>query len=275
VEYLETDVRITADGVCLAFHDAALARITGAEGKIANLTLAGVRRLGIGGESIPRIEDLLDAFPDARFVMDLKDSRALAPLIGLLRHRGDIDRVALAGARDRWLTAARTMAGGALSTALGWESTTRLVMGARAGRLPRGLARAEFVHVPWRLGRATVFSERLVMMAHELGLKVMVWTVDDPSTMHHLLDRGVDGIISNRPDVLCDVIAGRDKWRNPPMIVAPTLRRPLSSVSADCAATVEAARVDSAPVLLARVDSAAFDSAAVDSDSVDVLTVNG
>lgn len=233
VEYLETDVRITADGVCLAFHDAALTRITGAEEKVINLTLEGVRRLGIGGASIPRIEDLLDAFPDARFVIDLKDSRALAPLIGLLRLRGDLDRVALAGARDRWLSAARAMAGGALSTALGWESTTRLVMGARTGILPRGLVRAEFVHVPWRLGRAPVFSERLVSMAHDLGLKVMVWTVDEPGIMHHLLDRGVDGIISNRPDLLRDVLAARDRWRATlPISFVPTSRRPILAARA-------------------------------------------
>jgi glycerophosphoryl diester phosphodiesterase len=202
VHYLETDVRITADGVCVAFHDATLSRITGVAAKVSDLTLAQVRTLGIGGECIPRIEDLLDALPEARFIIDLKDSRALAPLIGILRRRGDLDRVALAGARDRWLSAARAMAGSALTTTLGWESTTRLVMAARTGRLPQSLIRAEFVHVPWRLGRAQVFNERLVAMAHQLGLKVTVWTVDDVDVMRRLLGQGADGIISDRPDMV-------------------------------------------------------------------------
>jgi glycerophosphoryl diester phosphodiesterase len=212
--YLETDVRVTADGICVAFHDAALTRITGAEGRVADLSLAQVRDLGQGGESIPRIEDLLEVLPEARFIIDLKDWRALVPLISLLRRRGDLDRVALAGARDRWLGAARAMAGGALSTALGWESTTRLVMGARTGRLPRGLVRAEFVHVPHRLGGAPVFTDRLVAMAHHLGLKVIVWTVNDPTTMHCLLDRGADGIITDRPDLLHEVVRARCRPRH-------------------------------------------------------------
>ena len=204
--YLETDVRITADGVCVAFHDATLTRTIGVKGKVADLSYDQIRCLGHSGASVLRIDDLLDALPTARFAIDLKDARALAPLIGLLRDRGDLDRVALAGARDRWLAAARAMAGNALTTALGWESTTRLVMAARAGRLPRHLGRAEFVHVPHRLAGASVLSDRLIAMAHELGLKVFVWTVDSPSLMRELLDRGVDGIITDRPDLLHEVV---------------------------------------------------------------------
>jgi glycerophosphoryl diester phosphodiesterase len=103
------------------------------------------------------------------------------------------------------------MAGSALTTALGWESVTRLVMAARAGRSPRNLVRAEFVHVPHRLAGAPVVTDRLISVAHELGLKVFVWTVDAPSLMQELLDRGVDGIITDRPDLLHEVVLRRGR----------------------------------------------------------------
>jgi glycerophosphoryl diester phosphodiesterase len=74
-----------------------------------------------------------------------------------------------------------------------------------------------FAHVPLRLGRLPVHSERVIARAHELGIRVVVWTVDDPATMRTLLDAGVDGIITDRPDVLRDVLVARGQWVRPPL----------------------------------------------------------
>jgi glycerophosphoryl diester phosphodiesterase len=65
------------------------------------------------------------------------------------------------------------------------------------------------------LGRLPVHSERVIARAHELGIRVVVWTVDDPVTMRSLLDMGVDGIITDRPDVLREVLIGRGQWPTP------------------------------------------------------------
>jgi glycerophosphoryl diester phosphodiesterase len=76
----------------------------------------------------------------------------------------------------------------------------------------RRFATAEFAHVPLRLGRVPVFAERLVDGAHRIGVRVVVWTVDDPVVMSHLLDAGVDGVITDRPDVLREVLVARGAW---------------------------------------------------------------
>jgi glycerophosphoryl diester phosphodiesterase len=152
-------------------------------------------------------------------MMDLKDPAALGPLIRILRRHGALDRVCLAGGPDRLLAEARIYAGPLLSTASGWASITRLSIAARIGSSLASFAGelmpAEFVHVPIRLGRLPVYGPRLVSMAHDLGLRVMVWTVDDPRVMHRLLDEGADGVITDRPDVLREVLIARNAWTSP------------------------------------------------------------
>jgi glycerophosphoryl diester phosphodiesterase len=214
--YLETDVRITADGVCAVFHDATLRRMTGARAAVRDLTWNDLARQRIAERHrVPRLEELLEAFPDARFMIDLKDPRSIGPVARTLRHCRAGERVCLAGSADRWLADARAVMGSGVLTAMGWESLTRLTTAARLGLSPRGVVRAPFAHVPLRLHRLPVFVERLVSMVHDLGAQLMVWTVDDEARMHRLLDFGVDGIITDRPDVLRDVLSARDCWRGP------------------------------------------------------------
>lgn len=215
LRYLETDVRVTSDGVCVAFHDAGLRRATGVGGRVADRSWQQVQRLRVGDQPVPRLEELFEAFPDARFTIDLKDPRALRPLADVLRSCRAVDRVCLAGAADKWLAVARDWLGMGVATALGWESLTRLALAARTGRRPWGMPEAQFAHVPLRLGRVPIFADRLVELAHALRLGVIVWTVDDPTLMHRLLDAGVDGVITDRPDVLREVLVARDAWRAP------------------------------------------------------------
>jgi glycerophosphoryl diester phosphodiesterase len=213
VRYLETDVRVSADGVCVAFHDADTARLTGVPGRLAGREWDGLRQLRVrGGPGIPRLEELLTSFPGAWFMLDLKDPRAIGPLARVLREHGALDRVCLGGSSDRWLSDVRAVLGGEVATALGWESLTRLATAARFGVRPRGLVPAPFAHVPLRLGGVPVFVERLVSLAHDAGSRVLVWTVDTPAAMHRLFDAGVDGIISDRPDVLLDVVGLRSRF---------------------------------------------------------------
>jgi glycerophosphoryl diester phosphodiesterase len=124
--------------------------------------------------------------------------------------------VCLAGAPDPLLAAAAAAEPG-LTTALGWRSLAALVGTARLG-LPvrprtRPPAHAAWAHVPDRLLGAGVLSAGVVARAAVLGLGVMAWTVDDPARMHALLDLGVRGIITDRPDVLRDVLLERGQWQ--------------------------------------------------------------
>jgi glycerophosphoryl diester phosphodiesterase len=216
--HLETDVRTTRDGHLVCFHDATLARVTGHPGRVADLDLAELRRLRVDGtDQVPTLSEAMASFPTARFAIDLKDEATIGAMADLLRaNPGWAERILVAGAWSGWLRRLRAEAPG-VTTALGWRSLTTLIACSRGGVRPPGLRRADgsggaFAHVPIRLGRLPVHSERVIARAHELGIRVVVWTVDDPSTMRSLLDMGVDGIITDRPDVLREVLIGRGQW---------------------------------------------------------------
>jgi len=217
IRYLETDVRTTADGVCAVFHDATLRRTAGVRARVGDLTWAELSARPLAcGHRVPRLEELFDSFPDARFMIDVKDPRGIGPLARAVRQARAGHRVCVAGSADRWLADVRAVMGASgVSTAMGWESLTRLATAARLGVSPRGVVRAPFAHIPLRLHRLPVFVERLVSMVHDLGAQLLVWTVDDPVRMNRLLDFGVDGIITDRPDLLRDVLLGRGTWTAP------------------------------------------------------------
>jgi glycerophosphoryl diester phosphodiesterase len=216
IRYLETDVRLSADGVCMAFHDAELTRLTGRIRRINDLDHRDLLRLRVGGrEPLARLDELLWGFPEARFVIDLKEPAAIGPLCAAIRRCRAQDRVCISGSADHWIADVRANLGPGLATAMGWESLTRLVTAARLGIRPRGIMPAPFAHLPRRLGGVPLISERVIELAHELGTKVMVWTVNSPTWMNRLLDLGADGIISDRPDVLRDVLIARGTWRAP------------------------------------------------------------
>src|ERR1700691_5239799 len=106
--YLETDVQATLDGVLIAFHDRTLARVTGRPGRIARRSPRELAPALIGGtEPIPLLEDLLGAWPDVRFNIDLKDAPAVEPLAAVLRRTGAWDRVCVTSFSASRLRAAR------------------------------------------------------------------------------------------------------------------------------------------------------------------------
>lgn len=216
VRYLETDVRVTADGTCVTFHDADTHRLTGVRGPIASLSWTAVQRLRVlGRDPVPRLEEVLSTFPDARVALDLKDPRAIGPLVAAVRRCNAEDRICVAGSADRWLADVRAAFDGRVSTALGWESLVRLTTAAHLGLRPYDIVPAPFAHLPLRLGRIPVVTQRLIAMAHELGSRVLVWTVNTPHAMHRMLDAGADGIITDRPDVLREVLVTRGGWHPP------------------------------------------------------------
>jgi glycerophosphoryl diester phosphodiesterase len=217
--YLETDVHATADGVPVVFHDETLDRLTGETGPIADLTWAELSSVRVAGAAaVPRLEDLLDAWPAVRFNIDLKADPAVAPVVAAIRRAGVERRVLLASFSDTRLKQVRSLAGPGVATSLGIRSVVRLRLASLAGlrvRLPESVVAAQ---VPVRHGRFTVVDRRFLAYAHRLGLQVHVWTIDDPAEMTRLLDLGVDGIMTDEIETLRDVFAARGWW--PPRMSA-------------------------------------------------------
>jgi glycerophosphoryl diester phosphodiesterase len=210
--YLETDVHATSDGVVVVHHDATLDRTTDAAGPVAAQPWSAVRRANVGGrEPIARLEDLLEELPDAWVNIDVKADSAVAPVLEVLRRTGALRRVCLASFSDRRLARLRRLAGPGLLTSMGPRSAGALWA---AGRVPLvGLpVRGLVAQVPVRQGRLLVVDGRFVRAAHRRGLEVHVWTVDEEAEMRRLLDLGVDGLVTDRPDRLRDVLVDRGAW---------------------------------------------------------------
>jgi glycerophosphoryl diester phosphodiesterase len=255
--YLETDVQATADGVLIAFHDRTLDRVTGRPGRIARLPYREVSQARIGGtEPIPLLEDLLAAWPDVRFNIDLKDAPAVQPLAQVLRRTGAWDRVCVTSFSASRLRAARRvfdrpvcMAASPLGNAVVRFGGPRGPRDqSRPGRVKAGPAspghprpawppagmpvtrpmirtRGAHVTLAERLARtgvrcaqvpAAVATPAFVARAHALGLHVHAWTVNQPELMASLLDTGVDGIMTDETVALRDVLVARGEWHPRP-----------------------------------------------------------
>ena len=211
--YVETDVHATADGIPVVFHDPTLARMTGRADRIDALTWADLATVRVGGAAaVPRLDEVLAAWPAIRFNIDVKSDAGVEPVVAAVRQAGAIDRVLLASFSDARLTRIRAVGGPRLATALGRGAVVRLRLASLAGVPVRFPASAVAAQVPVRHGRLLVVDRRLVATAHRAGLQVHVWTIDDPAEMNRLLDLGVDGIMTDRTDVLRDVYAARNLW---------------------------------------------------------------
>ena len=212
--YIETDVRVTADGVLVAFHDPTLERVTDRRGRVEHLRWAEIAEARIGGrEPIQRLEDVLGAWPDVRFNLDIKAAGVLAPLVRLVRRMDVADRICLGSFSDARIAAARRLFGPAVCTSLGPRGVAALRLSSyspRAARLVR--IQAGCAQVPLQLGGRALVDERFVAAAHERGLQVHVWTVDDPDECAIMLDLGVDGIMTDRPAMLREVLEKRGEW---------------------------------------------------------------
>jgi glycerophosphoryl diester phosphodiesterase len=213
--YLETDAHVTADGVCLAFHDDHLDRVTDRTGAIAELPYRMVKDARVDGrEPIPLLEDLIGAFPWVRINIDPKHDDVVEPLAAVIRRTGSVGRVCLGSFSDDRLARLRDMLGPELCTSLGPRGVARL----RAGSfgLPTGQLAGACVQVPHRVKGVRLVDDRFVARAHAARLQVHVWTIDDPAEMHELLDRGVDGLMTDQPAVLRSVLESRGAWYGTP-----------------------------------------------------------
>ena len=200
--YVETDVHLTADGVLLAVHDDVLDRVTDHAGVVAELPWAEVREARVDGtEPIPLLEDLLATWPELRVNIDPKHDAAVDPLVEVLRRTGAVDRVCVGSFADDRIASTSLGPVGSLQLGLAATGDTSI------GPLPSPCAQ-----LPPSYGDTVVVTAELVAEAHRRGMQVHVWTIDDPAEMAALLDLGVDGIMTDRPAVLREVLEARGQW---------------------------------------------------------------
>ncbi|MDQ6686532.1 MAG: glycerophosphodiester phosphodiesterase [Actinomycetota bacterium] len=215
--YLETDVHASKDGVLYSCHDEALDRVTGYKGRIPQLTSAQVDSARIGGTHVvPTMASLFEALPECRFNIDIKTASAIEPLAALVRSTGAQDRVLVASFSRASLNRFRRLTDGLVATSAA-PAEVALFMLAPTGELARRLTgdRVAALQVPPYRHGLPVVTRSFVRRAHRAGVPVHVWTINDAARMHRLLDLGVDGLITDRTDVLKEVLVQRGQWRDP------------------------------------------------------------
>ena len=214
--YLETDVHVTRDGRLVAFHDTVLDRMTDRPGAVAALLADELAEVRIAGEhAVPSMAELLEELPDARFNIDLKAPGSVGALADLLARTGAHDRVCVGSFSSGHLQRFRRLTGGRVATSAA-PAEVAVFLSTSWPMLRRLVARRPFgvLQIPPRRGRIRLVSRSVVRRAHAAGVHVHVWTVDEPTEMAELLDLGVDGLITDRTDVLKDVLTARGLWRD-------------------------------------------------------------
>ena len=222
--YLETDLHMTSDGVLVAFHDDTLERTTDASGPIESVTWDELSRLDAAfnfaphegfprrgtGVTVPRLDEMMKAFPGVRLTLDLKQAGLEGALADFLRHRDLEDQVIVGSFSGRRLARFRQASSGRVATSSGPAETLALWSAARLGRTLR--SKADALQIPEEFAFVKLPDGKLLKAAEAGELQVHVWTINDPGQMSRLLDIGVHAIITDRPDTLKQLLQERGQW---------------------------------------------------------------
>ena len=230
VDMIETDAQITRDGRVVLIHDETVDRTTDGTGRVDGMEWAELRELDAGyrfrdlagetsfrgtGVRVPLLEELLETLPDVRINVESKRPEVAGPLVETIRRCGAEHRVLVAAEFEHTRRAARGYGGP-------WGASRRDVTRAWVMHVT-GLGAFhrptyDILQIPERFGVLTLVTRRFVEAAHGWNVPVHVWVVDDEADMRRLLELGVDGIQTDRPDVAARVL--RDVAGRPP---APAL----------------------------------------------------
>jgi len=215
--YCETDVHVTRDRRLVCFHDETLDRVTNGHGQIHDHALAELADVTtLAGDHIPTFDEVMETLPDTRFNIDLKAPGAVAPLAeGIRRHHAE-NRVCVASFSQRRLSEFRHLTRGKIMTGIAAPGVawTAFMPGLPALIASPGAVLQAPAHQTIRGVTIPVVTRLAVWNCHQAGKYIHAWTIDDPDEMNRLIDLGVDGIITDRPDVLKDVLITRDLWED-------------------------------------------------------------
>ena len=209
--HVELDVHATRDGVVVIHHDPDLMRLCDDPRRVADLDLAELRHVRTrGGAEIPTLEALLRDFPGLFVTIEAKSQAVIGPLCDLITRLGVLERVCIGAFDPARTRAAVDRLGPGLLWSPAHGQVARLV--ARGWGLPLALAGFGVVQIPAQWKGIPVVTPRLVRAAHAAGVAVQVWTVNDAPEMTRLLDMGVDGLMTDCPTLLREVLAARGAW---------------------------------------------------------------
>lgn len=223
VDVLEMDIHITADGELILMHDETVDRTTDGTGEIESMTLADLKKLDAAydwspddgqtfpyrgqGLTIATLEEVFQAFPNMRMTIEIKKTNAsmAKPFCDLIREYDMRDTVLVASFHDDRLGEFRSVCPEVATSSAKNETTvfvlmTKVFLGGWYSPVFYSL------QVPEESGGITVMTPGFVRAAHARNLAVEPWTINNEETMRKYIEWGVDGIITDRPDILIKVL---------------------------------------------------------------------
>lgn len=227
VDVLEMDLHITSDEVLVIIHDETVGRTTDGSGEVEQMTLAEIKALDAAyrwtrdegathpyrgqGISVPTLEEVFQTFPGQRMTIEIKKTERsmAAPFCAMIRKHNMQERVLVASFHDERMAEFRAECP-EVATSSARQETTIFVLLTKAWL--GGLFSPEFhsLQVPKESSGITVMTPGFVQAAHARNLKVEPWTINDPEQMKLYIEWGVDGMITDRPDLLLEIL-GRKK----------------------------------------------------------------
>ena len=225
---MELDVHMTRDGQIVVMHDDDVDRLTDGTGPIREKMLKDLESLDAGyhfsldggstfpyrgtGLKIPTFQEVLQQFPSTPINLDIKEDQAgfEEAVLRIIEENGAEDRTFVASQKHRVARRFRKLSGGAVPTSSSQFEVAIFLVASRL-RLER-LLRPSYaaLQVPPNHRGVALVTPRFISAAHNLGVRVDVWTIDDLEEAHRLLDLGADVIMTNRPEVLTEVLEQRN-----------------------------------------------------------------
>lgn len=209
--YVESDVHLSSDGVAVLSHDPDLKRVADLNVTIAEKTWSQLSTIQLPcGSQLARLDETLASFPDVRFNLDAKVPMVVEPLAAVILDLEAQERTCVGSFDHESVARLR-----ALLPDAGHSASPREVAALRflpTPELAQHRFRADAAMIPTHAGRIPLASRRVIQKAHALKRSIHIWTVDSRDQMAMLLDRGVDGLMTDQPEILRDLLIDRGQW---------------------------------------------------------------
>lgn len=209
-KYVETDARATRDGVAVLLHDPDFVTADGKKHQIRDVDSSELARLTLStGDKIPTLAEALTAFPNMRFNIDLKEAAAVEPAVAVITELGASSRTLVTSfSRSRRRQAAKRLVNA--FTGSGKMDATLMLIAVllrqqwMLNRLGESIHAAQ---LPGQGRAAKLLTPAHIARLQRARIEVHVWTINTREEMQQWLDRGVDGIVTDRADLALTLVA--------------------------------------------------------------------
>ena len=203
--YIETDVQLSSNGIPYIFHDNDLKRLFGKNIIFNSLHSDEIDELILFDKyKIPTLESTLQKFPDTLFQIDVKTDEVVLPTMEVIKKTNSTDKVCIASFSSKRLKQVHKLYP-EICLSMGPFEVMKLLLASFG--LYRNKVPGNCLQIPIYQYGIKLVTKRFINYIHSIGLKIHVWTINDEDTMQKLIDLGVDGIITDRPKALKDLLS--------------------------------------------------------------------